>query len=153
MIGNCQLCGDKFYLNYYPLKTVQIPIQCPRCHGTYSLIVRGEIENFVRVWFEYDPELIDRLADYYYYVPPEDLGSGRFPDLETEYATDTSCNSSLVRNDFHTHGQPYSSNYPNDTARTAYWDSLLDSSFKTASFNLSHLHRKKRDQISNFIFG
>ena len=154
MLGNCKICGDRFYFNFYPVKTMQVPIECPKCHGHYKLVVPGSIENFVRSWWENDPELIDRLADYYYHEPlPEDPHEGeRWPDLEEEYTSDTTSTNDNIRVDMHTNGYPYSSNYPNDALRIGHWDRYLDNSFKMASFNPSHLKHKKRDQISNFIF-
>jgi len=150
MIDNCKVCGDRFYLRFYPLKSQSIKIECPKCHGKYSLTVTGAVEHFFKAWEENDPELVDRLAQYYYYVPPEEHEGGRWPDLEQEYQTDTTSTAKSVRIDMRLHGHPFSSNFPNDVFRISYWDKLLDENFKSASFNLTHINHNKRDQFANF---
>jgi len=149
MIGNCHTCNEKYYLRYYPIHTTIVPIECPCCHHKEAITVTGEIERMSEIWFP--PDLVDRLREAYLFKTPDEVEpqtyQGRWPDLETEYNSDTS--SSLKDARIELRGT-HASLFPYSTDGCKNWDKRIDKNFEASSFNLSHINKKNK--IENYIW-
>ena len=149
MIGTCSKCQGRYFLRFYPKRSTMHTFNCPDCGAKQTVKVQGETEHLALFFLPDSISAIDKMKKVYNYKEPVKIKKEKFPDLEEEYEQD--CTSSVKHYYDPEEGERlHSSYYPQRTSCLKWWDKLLDTRFKIASFNKSHLNQLKSEKSINY---
>ena len=141
MMENCRKCNDRWLITFYPKTSTWVEIECPRCGASYPLLIEGEDEKTERLSSEALEKVQKNMETKYYHVEEEEP----VPDFEAEVASRSRGRSYEPDKNYGT-----TARFLNDTASLKTWDKILEDKFARASFNLSHLLRKKSSNLINW---